>query len=107
MYDFYANPPRSKEEVREWLQSWLQLVDTVEPPLVIGKESFQQVYGFTRAFHIHCVYRNISTEEYAWWVISRDAPVDTSTFPKQRFKSYEELLDVVVEQYSVKWKLPI
>lgn len=105
MYNFYGNPPKSKEEVREWLESWLQPIDTVEPPLVVGKDAFQQVYGFTRAFHIHCVYKSASTGDYAWWVISRDEPVNTSTFPKERFKSYEDLIDSVAEQYVIAWKL--
>ncbi len=106
MYDFYKNPPKSKEEVREWLHSWLQPIDTVEPPLVIGEDSFQEVYAFTRAFHIHSVFKHIYTGEYAWWVISRDTPVDTSTFPKQRFKTYQDLLNGVAEQYAIAWKLP-
>lgn len=106
MYDFYKNPPRSKEEVREWLQSWLQPIHSVPPPLVVGKESFEEVFSFTRAFHIHSVFKNISTGEYAWWVIPNDSPMNTSTFPKQRFKTYEELLDGVAHEYSAMWGLP-
>jgi hypothetical protein len=98
MYDFYANPPKTRDQIREYLTSWLQRAES--PPFEHNGEVFQQELVFRRAFHNHIVLRSVSTGEYVWWVYEDKA---TSTFPTRRFPSYELLLDTVVEEYYRLW----
>lgn len=101
MYDFYGNPPKTKQDLRNYLTSWLQKVPQ-QVPLVINNETFVQELGFRRAFYNHCVYRSLSSNEYVWWVFEEP---DENTFPIKRFTTYEELLDYVIDDYYTKWKL--
>lgn len=101
MYDFYKNPPQTKQDLRDYLTSWLQNVGDVSP-LIIQGEPFIQEKGFRRAFHQHCVFRSLLTNEYVWWV-SED--FDLELFPNKRFSTYESMLENVINEYYVDWKL--
>jgi hypothetical protein len=102
MYDFYANPPNTRNELREWLTSWLEPVND-DTPLTINNETFIQEKGFRRAFHLHCVFRSLQTNEYIWWVFEEQPPLNM--FPSQRYPTYKALLDSVIEDYYTQWKL--
>jgi hypothetical protein len=54
---------------------------------------------------MHSVFRNVVTNEYAWYVIEDTNVDDFKTFPKKRYSSYEKLIDGVVEYYYKFWKL--
>ena len=98
MYDFYAKPPKTKEEIREWLTTWLEpAFPTPTHPLEVNGENFIQELGFRRAFHKHCVFRSLKTGEYVWWVVSDDNP--PTPFPNRRFATYEDLLNTLVDEY--------
>jgi hypothetical protein len=101
MYDFYKNPPETKQDLRDYLTSWLQNVDDVTP-LVIRDETFIQEKGFKRVFHSHCVFRSLATNEYVWWVYEE---YDLENFPRKRFPTYESMLESVIDEYYVAWKL--
>ena len=83
------------------LTSWLQKVDDATP-LVIRDETFIQEKGFKRAFHSHCVFRSLTTNEYVWWVYEE---YDLEKFPVKRFPTYESMLESVIDEYYVAWKL--
>ena len=101
MYDFYGNPPKTSQDVRDYLTSWLQpVIDG--PPLVIRGETFIQEQGFRRAFHQHCVFRSVVTNEYVWWVTEE---FDRTLFPTDRFPTYESMLDHAIDAYCVAWNL--
>ena len=100
MYDFYKNPPQTREAIRDYLTSWLEPTSPQVPPMEIAGEFFIQELGFRRAFYIHSVMRNTITHEYVWWVFPDDAPTD---FPLRRFPTYDALLETVVEEYAVLW----
>ena len=100
MYDFYAHPPETKQELYEWLTSWLEPCD--EPtPLDISGELFIPLQGFRRGFYIHTIYKSLSTNQYAWWVSEF---LDTNTFPQERYTSIDSLLESVLEDYYKRWK---
>ena len=101
MYDFYRNPPKTKEDLRNWLSSWLQK-PSEEYFLTIHGEIFIQEYGFRRAFNIHSVYRSLSTNEYVWWVYENE---DIESFPKKRFSDFDSMLNHVIDDYYIRWKL--
>lgn len=101
MTDFYKNRPKTKEDIREYLLSWLEKVDD-KSPLVIQGESFIQEKGFRRAFHFHCVFRSLLTNEYVWWVFEE---LDLERFPKKRFATYELLIENVIDDYYMAWNL--
>ncbi len=101
IYDFYKNPPKTKQDLRDYLTSWLQNVyDT--SPLIIQGETFIQEKGFRRAFHQHCVFRSLLTNEYVWWVSEE---FDLELFPKKRFSTYESMLENVINDYYTDLKL--
>lgn len=103
MYDFYANPPQTKEDLREWLTSWLEKPAPEPIPLVEhNDEKFIQELGFRRGFYMHCVFRSLSTNEYIWWVFEEK---DLNTFPKKRYSSYDALLQDVIDGYYKSWNL--
>lgn len=105
MYDFYNNPPKNKKELREWLVSWLQ-PSTPSPPILEYKdEKFIQEAGFKRAFHIHGAFRNLSTNEYVWWVFPDEEVGTLDSFPKTRYPDFETMLESVINDYYVSWKL--
>lgn len=101
MYDFYKNPPKTREDIRGYLTSWLEKVPAAETIVAQG-DTFVQELGFRRGFYNHCVYRSLSTGQYVWWVFEEP---DLETFPTKRFPSYEALLEDVVEFYLKLWKL--
>ncbi len=103
MYDFYANPPQSRKDLRDWLTSWLQKPTPEPVPLLeYNGEQFVQHLGFRRAFHMHCVFRSLSTNEYLWWVFEEQ---DFKTFPIKRYPTYESLLEDIINEYYKSWKL--
>jgi hypothetical protein len=99
MYDFYGKPPRTKDEIREYLTTWLEKPNK-EVILEHKGERFVAECGFRRAFHVHTIYRSLSTNEYLWWV-SEDG--DLNTFPLKRYPSIEALLEDVIEEYFIRW----
>lgn len=101
VYDFYGNPPKTKKDLRDYLTSWLQNIDDVSP-LVIQGETFVQEKGFCRAFNQHCVFRSLLTNEYVWWVFD---DFNIELFPKKRFSTYESMLENVINDYYIAWKL--
>ena len=101
MTDFYENPPKTKQDIRNYLISWLEKINDTSP-LVIQGEAFIQEWGFRRAFHHHCVFRSILTNEYVWWVFEEFI---LEEFPKKRFATYESLLENVIDEYYILWKL--
>jgi hypothetical protein len=102
MYDFYAKPPNTRDELREWLVSWLEPVKD-DKPLSINGETFLQEKGFRRAFNLHCVFRSQETNEFVWWVFEETPSLNS--FPTKRYATYESLLNSVIEDYYVQWKL--
>lgn len=101
MYDFYKHPPETKQELYEWLTSWLEPCD--EPiPLDMSGELFIPLQGFRRGFSIHTIYKSLVTNQYVWWV---NEDLDVTTFPKERFDTMENLLESVVDNYYKNWKL--
>lgn len=99
MSDFYGKPPKTKEEIREYVTSWLEK-PTEEVTLEHMGERFVVESGFRRAFYVHTIYRSLSTNEYVWWV-SEDG--DIKTFPTKRYPSKEALIEDVVEDYFIRW----
>ena len=104
MYDFYGKPPKSREDLRAWLTTWLEPTND-EKEYSIKDEKYINELGFRRAFCMHSVFRNVVTNEYVWYVIEDTNVDDFKTFPKKRYPSYEKLIDGVVEYYYKFWKL--
>lgn len=104
MYDFYGKPPKTRADLRAWLTSWLVKVKAPDT-IVLSDGTFIQMLAFVRAGYIHSVFIDVSTDVYVWSVISRDDPLSAKTFPTQRYGSYEELLDGVINEYAIAWNL--
>ena len=101
MYDFYKNPPTTKRELREWLVSWLK--PPIEPVVLEHNgEWFRVEVGFRRSGYSHTIYRSLNTGEYLWWV-TQDG--NMAEFPIKRSDTYEHLLNDIIDDYYVSWKL--
>jgi len=105
MYDFYKNPPNSKKDLRDWLTSWLEKPNSESSVLEYNGEQFNQEYGFRLGFHAHTVFKSLSTKEYVWWVIPDEKVGTTDTFPNIRFPDFETMLNNIIDDYYIKWKL--
>ena len=103
MYDFYANPPKTKQEIREWLKSWLQETGAESPIVEKTGERFIQTHGFSRAFYLHTVFRNIDTNEFVWWVYSKDDNFSMDSFPEERYNSFDDMLTAITNDYYILW----
>ena len=104
MYDFYANPPSNKTQIRDWLTSWLEKPDST-PIFEVNGERFALEAGFRRAFHQHAIFRNVDTNEFVWRVVRDEDATNFSSFPKTRYSNYDTLLENVINDYYVQWKL--
>ncbi len=106
MYDFYKNTPQTIEDVKEYLNSWLEKVILDEN---IGFIEFPtgtkwyQTHGFRRAFSLHQVYCDedkrfaFNVDENGW---------DGSVVPNMGiYDSWEEMIDGVSMKYAIAWKL--
>lgn len=103
MYDFYGNPPKTKEQIREYLTSWLTPIAD-SPYFDINGSQFKVVSAFVRAFHSHEVLQNTGSGEFVWWVVPKETdPGDFSTFPTKHYPSFEALIDGVVDEYHTLW----
>lgn len=105
MYDFYGKPPKTRKELKEWLTTWLQPTND-DKEYTIKNEKYMNELSFKRAFNIHSVFRNVTTNEYKWYVVPDTCFVDDfEKFPKKRYSSYESLIDGLVEYYYKFWQL--
>ena len=49
---------------------------------------------------MHCVFRNIDTNEYVWWVFDRNDEFYLDTFP-----TYDSMLEHTINDYYKLWRL--
>ncbi len=103
MYDFYGNPPKTKKDLHDWLTSWLEKVDAA--PVEHEGQTYVQEYGFRRGFCMHCVFRNLTTNEYVWWVFPDEQVGKMESFPNARYPSFDDMLKHVIDDYYARWKL--
>jgi hypothetical protein len=102
MYDFYGNPPKTKEQIREYLVTWL--VKNENPPIEeFDNHQYVQEYGFSRAGYSHCVFKDLKTNEYIWYVLQREQCI--VKLPESRHSVFNTMLESVVENYYKQWKL--
>jgi hypothetical protein len=107
MYDFYANPPQTKYDVKAWLTSWLEPTSSASAFECNG-ESFIQTHGFRRAFHMHSVFRSLSTNECIWWVEPDEHINSYDRFPSTvRYSDFDALIEQVANNYCAQWNLPV
>jgi hypothetical protein len=99
MYYFYGNPPETKEDLREYLTSWLQKIENAQP-VELNDDTYIQELGFRRAFHMHEVWRNMRTNEYIWWVVPDTQEFNIRDLPSKRYNSYDDLLNNVIHEYA-------
>jgi hypothetical protein len=103
MYDFYGNPPKTREDIREYLTSWLQNTNDNKTYTLKGVTYIIEK-SFRRAFNIHSVFKNTDTNRYHWYVFEDTA--DTfSDFPQESYDTYESLIENVIEYYYKLWRL--
>ncbi len=103
MYDFYGNPPKTKEQIREYITTWLAPTNDPRVHLINGKSYINEL-GFKRAFYVHSVFKTVDTNEYCWYVY----PCEQETFedfPVKKFPNFESLIDNVVDSYYIEWGL--
>lgn len=102
MYDFYNNPPETKEQIREYLTTWLVKNENPQIEDFDGRQYIQE-YGFSRAGYSHCVFKDVKTNEYIWYVIPREEYI--VKLPEERFSNFNRMIDSIVESYYKEWNL--
>lgn len=103
MSDFYKNLPKTKDDIKNYLSSWLQPIDNGTPHIYEGCE-WKHKYGFKRAFHIHGVYVNEKTNEHIFNVDENEWKDNTE--PNFGIWSdFDSMIIGVSELYYKLWKL--
>ena len=104
MSNFYENPPKTREDIKDYLISWLQ--DTNDTTIyTINNQKYMNEKGFRRAFYIHSIFRNVYTDEYVWYVIPDENVGTFNNFPETRYSDYESLIEHIVNDYYKAWIL--
>lgn len=107
-YDFYNKPPKTRDDLREYLTSWLEKLTPEEQDysiLEVNGEKFIQEYGFRRGFCMHTVFMNMNTNEYVWWIFNGSDMRYIDTFPTLRFPTYDSMLEHAIDIYYKRWGL--
>jgi hypothetical protein len=105
MTDFYKNPPKTKEDIENYLRSWLQPIENGKKHLYKGN-TWTQKYGFCRAFQIHGVYANDITNEYSFHVDECDWKENLEpNFGV--YDTFDNMILGVSELYFKLWKLDV
>jgi hypothetical protein len=102
MYDFYGNHPKTREDIYNYITSWLQ--DTNDQTIYkINYQNYMNEKSFRRAFYIHSVFKNLDTNEYVWYV-TPDTNVGTfNDFPQVKYETYNSLIENIVNDYYISW----
>ena len=104
MYPFYENPPKTKQDVYDYITTWLQPVPDDSNTIIYDNREWTPIKGFRRASSIHCAYKCLSTGEYMFHVDEFDwTPTTTPNFGIH--KDYDTMIDSVVSRYTKLWKL--
>ena len=74
---------------------------------MIDSELWIVTHGYRRAFHHHTIYFNKKNQEYAFHVSDGDLyDYRHDGFPNfGRYPTYDEMIDGVVDKYSILWKI--
>lgn len=103
MIDFYKDLPNTKEDIENYLRSWLQPIDNGIVHFYNGKE-WKQKYGFRRAFHIHGVYVDETTNHHIFHV--DEFKWKDNTAPNfGEWIDFDYMIRGVSEIYYKLWKL--
>jgi hypothetical protein len=102
MYDFYNNPPKTREDIYNYIISWLENTNDFTV-YEINNQRYVNEKMFRRAFCIHSVFKNLDTNEYIWYV-TPDTNIGTfNDFPQVKYETYESLIENVVNDYYILW----
>ena len=104
-YDFYAHPPTTKEQVREYITTWLEPI-TDATPVDVNGDIYKPVSGFRRACYIHTIYQNVTTGNYVWYV-AEDSVTDYAGWPTVSYSTMEQLVDAVIKQICSQWRISV
>ena len=102
-YPFYEKDVTSKQEVMQYLTTWLEKVD-LESLMTYKDHTYQQLQGFRRAFVIHAVFVDPTSGKYLFAV--KD-DTDHETIVCESELSYDDLLDKVADHYCHLWGIKI
>ena len=105
MYDFFNNPPKTREDIREYITTWLEPCVSKDIYNLKNNESFESVSGFRRAFCIHTLWKNCATEEYAWTFSEKPEEINDESFMNNRVPDYNSAIEWFVEYFYKAWKL--
>ena len=103
MVDFYNNLPETKEDIENYLRSWLQPIENGTKHIYNGN-AWTQRYGFCRAFQIHGFYVNDITNEYLFHVDEYEWKENV----KPNFgvyNNFDSMISGVSDLYLKLWKL--
>ena len=106
MYDFYKHPPQTLDDVKEYLTSWLAIVqdDNAEPIDFQGDEWFQ-THGFRRGFMKHQVFSESKNHRFTFHVTEEGGWDGTKEPNMGVYDSWIDMIDGVAMKYAIAWKL--
>ena len=103
--NFYQNPPKTHSEIVEYLTSWLEVVPESSRVYLYDNTEWKQTHGFTRAFHIHAVFKN-DADQYCFHVQDKNETVNESFIPNMGvYKDWDSMIQGVATLYCKSWNI--
>ena len=103
--NFYQNPPKTHTEIVEYLTSWLEIIPDSSRVHLYDNRQWIQTHGFTRAFHIHAVFKS-DTDQYCFHVKDKNEPDDVIFIPNMGvYDDWESMIQGVATLYSKSWNV--
>lgn len=87
----------------KWLSHWLSLpsIDYSTKHVEIDGKSYWLVQQFRVAFFIHCVFFDLSTEEYIWYIVVNHTLVIDDFHRAKRYQTHSEMLQDVSSHFTI------
>lgn len=107
MDEFDPRCIKTLADIEWYLMSWLRRCTEEESSsysVNYQGKTFTACMGFRRCFHIHTLYRNKDTNEFAFHVVE---DCNLESFPNFGiYETFTECIRGVAEKYMKAWKIP-
>lgn len=82
------------------LSQWLEPM-TQDTSLMIAGRNYRLLSQFRIAFFIHCVFYDILTKEYIWFIVENHVLYEERFRRAKHYRSYREMIDDVAAHFTM------
>jgi hypothetical protein len=93
--------PRTRDEIRIWLEINLKAPTVKIPHFTVNTELFIQQTGMYYENTIYSIFQSELNGTYVWWIMPETGEYDLEAMSVVRFSTYDETFDYAVEYFYV------